>query len=68
MIIGWWAVLGWQSCLASVGIMTGTMIQGAAILANTLYHSMHWRESLLKQSRGYPAAQVVNKRFSNEKL
>ncbi|KAE8312638.1 hypothetical protein BDV41DRAFT_565000 [Aspergillus transmontanensis] len=32
-----WAVLGWQTALASCAFMTGTMLQDAAILGNSLY-------------------------------
>ncbi|KAE8419508.1 putative amino acid permease [Aspergillus pseudocaelatus] len=46
-ISGWWAVLGWQTALASCAFMTGTMIQGAAILGNSLYKSLSWQGTLI---------------------
>ncbi|KAJ5526349.1 amino acid permease [Penicillium frequentans] len=42
-ITGWWAILGWQTALASSAFLTGTMIQGAATLGNTLYNSLPWQ-------------------------
>ncbi|KAJ5994550.1 amino acid permease [Penicillium sp. IBT 35674x] len=42
-ITGWWAILGWQTALASSAFLTGTMIQGAATLGNTLYDSLPWQ-------------------------
>ncbi|KAJ5751561.1 amino acid permease [Penicillium odoratum] len=44
---GWWAVLGWQTALASSAFLTGTMIQGAAILGNSLYDSLPWQGTLI---------------------
>lgn len=45
--IGWWAVLGWQTALASIAFLTGTAIQGAAILGNNHYDFHPWQGTLL---------------------
>lgn len=45
--IGWWAVLGWQTALASIAFLTGTAIQGAAVLGNSQYDSLPWQGTLL---------------------
>ncbi|KAJ5155143.1 amino acid permease [Penicillium capsulatum] len=45
--IGWLAVLGWQTGLASLAFLTGTTIQGAAILGNSHYEAFPWHGTLL---------------------
>jgi amino acid transporter len=47
MKIGWLAVVGWQNTLASGAFLTGTAIQGAAILGNTRYASLPWQGTLI---------------------
>ncbi|KAE8139259.1 amino acid permease-domain-containing protein [Aspergillus pseudotamarii] len=46
-ITGWWAVLGWQTALAVCVFMTGTMIQDAVILGNSLYKLLSWQGTLV---------------------
>ncbi|KAJ5544324.1 amino acid permease [Penicillium frequentans] len=44
---GWWAVIGWQTALASSAFLTGTMIQGAAVLGSSLYDSLPYQGTLI---------------------
>ncbi|OBT54375.1 hypothetical protein VE04_04560 [Pseudogymnoascus sp. 24MN13] len=46
-ITGWFTVLGWQCAFAAVAFLTGSMIQGAIILGNDLYHAMPWHSMLI---------------------
>ena len=44
---GWWTVLGWQTALASLAFLTGTAIQGAAVLGNSSYDPRPWQGTLI---------------------
>ncbi|KAJ5780433.1 amino acid permease [Penicillium paradoxum] len=46
-ITGWMTVIGWQTGLASLAFLTGTTIQGAAILGNVDFESPPWQGTLL---------------------
>lgn len=47
MDIGWFAVVGWQTTFAACAFLAGTMIQGAAILGSSVYHSISWHGTML---------------------
>ena len=47
MILGWTSVLGWQTGLASLAFLVGTMIQGLIILNNPNYVPERWQGTLL---------------------
>ena len=47
MILGWTSVLGWQTGLASLAFLVGTMIQGLIILNNPNYIPERWQGTLL---------------------
>jgi amino acid transporter len=44
---GWFAVLGWQTAFAASAFLTGSMIQGAAILGNNTYNALPWQATLI---------------------
>ncbi|EFX03461.1 amino acid permease [Grosmannia clavigera kw1407] len=46
-IIGWVAVLGWQTGLASLAFLAGTMIQGLLVLTQPDYVFENWHGTLL---------------------
>ncbi|KIN06808.1 hypothetical protein OIDMADRAFT_107624 [Oidiodendron maius Zn] len=46
-ITGWFAVLGWQTAFAASAFLTGSMIQGAAILGNDAYNALPWQATLI---------------------
>lgn len=45
--IGWLAVIGWQAAFASTAYLSGTEIQGAAILAHKYYNAEAWHGTLI---------------------
>ncbi|KIH92615.1 amino acid permease [Sporothrix brasiliensis 5110] len=45
--IGWVSVLGWQTGLASLAFLAGTMIQGLLVLAQPTYVFENWHGTLL---------------------
>ncbi|CAK7200079.1 hypothetical protein SEUCBS139899_002767 [Sporothrix eucalyptigena] len=45
--IGWVSVLGWQTGLASLAFLAGTMIQGLLVLAQPTYVYENWHGTLL---------------------
>jgi choline transport protein len=46
-IVGWISVLGWQSGLASIAFIAGTLIQGLLVLNNSSYVFERWHGTLL---------------------
>lgn len=46
-IVGWISVLGWQSGLASIAFIAGTLIQGLIVLNNPSYIYERWHGTLL---------------------
>lgn len=46
-IVGWISVLGWQSGLASIAFIAGTLIQGLMVLNNRDYVFERWHGTLL---------------------
>lgn len=46
-IIGWVSVLGWQTGLASLAFLAGTMIQGLLVLCQPTYVFENWHGTLL---------------------
>ncbi|KAH8810844.1 amino acid permease [Xylogone sp. PMI_703] len=46
-IVGWTSVLGWQTGLASLAFLAGTMIQGLLVLDNATYVFKNWHGTLL---------------------
>ncbi|KAF8855458.1 amino acid transporter [Acephala macrosclerotiorum] len=46
-IVGWTSVLGWQTGLASLAFLAGTMIQGLLVLDNPDYVFKNWHGTLL---------------------
>ena len=44
---GWTSVLGWQTGLASLAFLVGTMIQGLLVLDNSDYVFKNWHGTLL---------------------
>ncbi|KAB5555054.1 amino acid permease [Coniochaeta sp. 2T2.1] len=46
-IVGWISVLGWQTGLASLAFLVGTMIQGLIVLNNPDYIPQGWHGTLL---------------------
>ncbi|KAJ5158885.1 uncharacterized protein N7500_008536 [Penicillium coprophilum] len=46
-ITGWVAVVGWQAAFASAAYLSGTMIQGVAVLAHKHYNAAAWQGTLI---------------------
>ncbi|KAJ5684641.1 amino acid transporter [Penicillium maclennaniae] len=46
-ITGWLAVIGWQTAFASSAYLSGTEIQGVAILANKAYNALSYQGTLI---------------------
>jgi amino acid transporter len=46
-IVGWISVVGWQSGLASIAFISGTLIQGLLVLNNPTYVFERWHGTLL---------------------
>ncbi|TKA67935.1 hypothetical protein B0A55_06567 [Friedmanniomyces simplex] len=46
-IVGWISVLGWQTGLASIAFIAGTLIQGLIVLNNPDYIFQRWHGTLL---------------------
>ncbi|KAJ5827392.1 hypothetical protein N7447_004155 [Penicillium robsamsonii] len=46
-ITGWVAVVGWQASFAAAAYLSGTMIQGVAILAHKHYKAEAWQGTLI---------------------
>ncbi|KAJ5185657.1 hypothetical protein N7472_010497 [Penicillium cf. griseofulvum] len=46
-ITGWVAVVGWQAAFASAAYLSGTMIQGVAVLAHKHYNAQPWQGTLI---------------------
>ncbi|KAJ6064769.1 hypothetical protein N7444_000422 [Penicillium canescens] len=46
-ITGWFTLIGWQCGFASSAFLTGTMIQGTAVLAHSKYDALPWQGTLI---------------------
>ncbi|KAJ6087084.1 hypothetical protein N7467_005998 [Penicillium canescens] len=46
-ITGWFAIIGWQCGFAASAFVTGTMIQGTAVLAHSKYDALPWQGTLI---------------------
>ncbi|KAJ5464493.1 uncharacterized protein N7458_000179 [Penicillium daleae] len=46
-ITGWFTIIGWQCGFAASAFLTGTMIQGTAVLAHSKYDALPWQGTLI---------------------
>lgn len=46
-ITGWFTIIGWQCGFAASAFITGTMIQGTAVLAHSKYDALPWQGTLI---------------------
>jgi amino acid transporter len=46
-ITGWFTLIGWQCGFAASAFLTGTMIQGTAVLAHSKYDALPWQGTLI---------------------